>query len=107
MDWSTCTSDGIATIDCVPLFIMNIIYWGILLAGFVAAIVVIMGGIRFLTSGGDPKKLDLAKKTIGFAVLGLVLLLLSFFVINFIGSVTGVACLNINRYPLSFGTCGT
>ena len=106
MDWRTCSSNGVATISCIPIIILNFIYWGILLSGSIAVIVIIIGGIRFLVSGGDPKKLDQARKTIAFAVLGLVLVMLSFFIIKFMGSVTGVGCIDTTSFEFSFRTCG-
>ena len=105
MDWSTCIdASGVATINCIPLLIANFIFWGIMLSGSVAVIFIIIGGIRFVTSGGDSKKIEQARKTIVFSILGLFLIILSFFVVNIIGSITGVACINPAK-PLSFYTC--
>lgn len=104
MDWGACSYNGVATIDCIPPLIANLIYWLILLVGTIAVIFIIIGGIRFILSGGDSKKLEQAKKTVGFSVLGLLLVFLSFFIINFIAQITGIGCLNTN-WPLTFGTC--
>ncbi len=103
MNWS-CGKNGVATIGCIPILITNLIYWALLLAGSVGVIFIIIGGIRFLISGGDAKKLDQARKTIALAVLGLFLMFLSFFIINLIAGITGVGCLNAS-HPLSFKTC--
>lgn len=107
MKWSLCSSRGVATIDCIPLLIVNFIYWGIILGGSVAVIFIIVGGVRFILSGGDPKKLDQSKKTIGFAILGLFLIFLSFFIVNLIAQTTGVACISPNfpLDPIPFETC--
>lgn len=104
MDWKSCSYSGVATIDCLPPLIATFIYWLILLVGTIAVIFIIVGGIRFVISGGDPKKLDQAKKTIGFSILGLVLVFLSFFIINFIASTTGIGCIKASN-PLSFSSC--
>lgn len=97
-------ANGVATIDCIPPLIATLIYWLVLLVGTIAVIFIIIGGIRFILSGGDPKKLDQAKKTITFAVLGLILVFLSFFIVNFIAETTGIGCINTSM-PFSFGVC--
>ena len=104
MDWKACSYKGVATIDCIPPLIANLIYWLILLVGTIAVVFIIVGGIRFIISGGDAKKLDQAKKTISFSVLGLLLVFLSFFIINFIAGTTGIGCIKASK-PLSFSSC--
>lgn len=45
----------------------------------------IFGGIKWLISQGDKKQVETAQKTITYAIIGLVIVLLSFFIINLIG----------------------
>lgn len=104
MNWKSCSYQGVATIDCIPPIIANLIYWLILLVGTIAVIFIIIGGIRFIISGGDPKKIDQAKKTIGFSIAGLLLVFLSFAIINFIASTTGVGCIQASNI-LTFESC--
>lgn len=52
--------------------------------GFVAVIVIIFGAIRFTTSTGDPDKVKTARKTIIYGVIGLVVAILAFSIVNFI-----------------------
>lgn len=104
MDWSSCSYNGVATIGCIPPLIANLVYWLVLLVGTIAVIFIIIGGIRFIVSGGDAKKLEGARKTVVFAVLGLIIVFLSFFIVNFIASTTGIGCINTNR-PLTFSSC--
>jgi len=44
----------------------------------------ILGGVRWITSGGDKGKVASARSTLVAAVIGLVISLLAFFVVNFI-----------------------
>jgi len=44
----------------------------------------IWGGIRWITSGGDKGKVDQARSTLTAAIIGLVVALLSFFILNVI-----------------------
>ena len=55
--------------------------------GVVALISVIMliyGGIRYIISGGDSKKVTDAKNTLLYAIIGLVICFLSYAIINFV-----------------------
>lgn len=60
------------------------------LAGIVLFIYLIMGGFKYILSGGDPKAAEGAQKTITYAVGGLVLILLSYLILVLIGKITGV-----------------
>jgi hypothetical protein len=44
----------------------------------------ILGGIKYLTSGGDSKKVTDAKNTVLYAIIGLVVCFLSFAIVNFV-----------------------
>ena len=50
----------------------------------------ILGGISWITSGGDKEKLEKSRKTIIFAIIGLIIILLSVIVMNLIGDFLGV-----------------
>jgi hypothetical protein len=52
--------------------------------GFVAVVVIILGGVQYTTSAGDPGKVKKAKDTILYGIVGLVIALLAFAIINFI-----------------------
>jgi len=52
--------------------------------GFVAVIVIIFGGVTFMTSTGDPGKVKKGKDTILYGVIGLVIALLAYGIVNFI-----------------------
>lgn len=54
------------------------------LVGFVAVAVIIIGGISFITSQGDTNKVTKARNTILYGVVGLVVALLAFAIVNFV-----------------------
>ncbi len=60
---------------------LNIVYFA---AGVVAVIVIIISGFFFLTSAGQPEKITTAKKTILYAVVGLVVVICAFIITQFI-----------------------
>ena len=66
--------------------IFNVIFS---LMGIVAVIVIILGGFHFLTSTGDPAKIKKGKDTILWGVVGLVVVLFSFAIVNFILNALG------------------
>lgn len=52
--------------------------------GIVAVVVIIVGGVSYLTSQGDAGKVAKAKNTILYGVVGMMVALLAFAVVNFI-----------------------
>lgn len=52
--------------------------------GIVAVIVIIMGGVGYMTSSGDAGKVKKAKDTILYGVIGLIIVALSFAIVNFV-----------------------
>lgn len=69
------------TLDQSIISIINAII-GVL--GLVAVIVMIIGGINYMTSSGDAGKVKKAKDTILYGVIGLVICILSFAIVNFV-----------------------
>ncbi len=52
--------------------------------GIVAVIVIILGGVQYMTSTGDAAKVKKAKDTILYGIIGLVICVLAFAIVNFI-----------------------
>lgn len=52
--------------------------------GIIAVIMLIIGGIRYVISGGDSKKVTDAKNTVLYAIIGLVIAFLAFAIVNFV-----------------------
>jgi hypothetical protein len=70
-----CSGDGIfKTVTNVLLFII----------GAVAVIMLIIGGIRYTVSGGDSGAVTSAKNTILYAVVGIIVAILAFAIVNFV-----------------------
>lgn len=62
------------------------------IVGAVSVIMIIIGGLRYVTSGGNSASVSAAKNTILYAVVGIVIAILAYALINFvIGSFTGGA----------------
>lgn len=69
--------------------------WLLIAAVLLSLGFIIYGGLNYIMSQGDKTKLESARKTIIFAVVGLIVILLSFFVINLIGSALGVSFIDL------------
>lgn len=54
------------------------------IVGIIAVVMLIVGGIKYLLSGGDSKKVTDAKNTVLYAIIGLVVCFLSFAIVNFV-----------------------
>lgn len=59
--------------------------------GLISVIMLIFGGLRYITSGGDAKKVTDAKNTILYAIIGLIICVLSYAIVNFVLNTIGAA----------------
>lgn len=75
---------GGATSDDLPKLVQNIINVLLFIAGAVAVVVIIIGGLRYITSSGDQGSIKAAKDTILYAVIGLIVALLAFAIVRFV-----------------------
>ena len=60
-----------------------------IVAGIVAVIVIVIGGVRYTTSGGESSNIKAAKDTILYAVVGLVVIIMAAAITDFV--IKGVA----------------
>lgn len=67
--------------------ITNILKVVIGIAGLVAVVFIIIGGINYMTSTGDAGKIEKAKKTILYALIGLAVCALAFGIVNWAAGV--------------------
>jgi len=90
--WSsgTCVKDGIATIQGFECLYKNVLQVIVGLAGLVFFAMFLVGGFKYLTSGGDPKKAAAATSTLTSALIGLVGVIISWFILLFIKNFTGI-----------------
>ncbi len=83
------------------LGLSDIINFGISALFFIGIIVtlvfLIRGGIIWITSGGDKEKLDKARKTIIYAIIGIIVILLSFVIVSTVGSIMGISIFPFTR----------
>jgi hypothetical protein len=52
--------------------------------GIIAVIMIVYGGFRYITSGGDTTKITSARNTILYAIIGLIIVALAQFIVKFV-----------------------
>lgn len=75
------TSVGTQRIQDIVTFIINIFS---VIVGIVAVIMIIWGGFKYITSGGDSGNITSAKNTIIYAIIGLIIVALAQFLVKFV-----------------------
>jgi cytochrome bd-type quinol oxidase subunit 2 len=67
----------------------TIITWILGLSGAIAVLFLILGGLQYITSSGNKDKAEQAKQTILYAVIGLIVIALSFVIVAFVSQNVG------------------
>jgi hypothetical protein len=76
--------DGTVALTDIPVVIIHFIDFLTEIAGTVAVIFILYAGFQFITSGLNESAREEAKKTIQYAIIGLVVALLSWVIVNVI-----------------------
>lgn len=86
-DSDTClnSTDSLGVVETgVGVTVKGIIEILLTAAGFLAVLFVIIGGIRYMTSNGDPGKVKGAKDTITYAIIGLIVAITARLIVGFV-----------------------
>ena len=89
----------VATIQGLECLIANLFTVIITLIGLAAFVMLIVGSVRWLLSGGNSSNLDKARSTMTYAIIGIVVALSAFIVINLIAGFTGVDTIKTFSIP--------
>lgn len=81
-DYNKCMNGS--TTDGVLAKVKDILNVVFLVVGILAVIMIIVGGVFMMISAGDPGKIKRAKDTIMYSVIGLIITLLAFAIVNFV-----------------------
>jgi hypothetical protein len=74
----------------------NLLTLGLVVASIITFFILLTGGIKWITSGGDKEKLDQARGTITSAIIGLVIVFALWAILQLLGNVFGINLLRIN-----------
>lgn len=72
----------------------------------IALFLLLWGGIKWISSGGDKTKIEGARKTITYTIIGLILVFLSFFIVNLVTGIFGVPSVDMQPRASQEGLYG-
>ncbi len=98
---SSANATGVATIQGFECLIANIFIVFITVIGLAGFVMFIYASFRWLISGGDSKGTQAARSTMTYSVIGLVVALSAFIIINLIAEFTGINSIKSFRIPTS------
>lgn len=75
------TEDAKETVNGLVTTIINIFS---VIVGIVAVIMIVFGGFKYITSGGDSGNIQTAKNTILFAIVGLIIVAMAQIIVKFV-----------------------
>jgi hypothetical protein len=81
---ASCNTVGTDTEGSLNRLITKIVNIFSLIVGVVAVIMIIIGGFRYITSGGDSNNVGAAKNTILYAIVGLIIVALAQVIVKFV-----------------------
>lgn len=82
--------DQVANLDGQDGIFRVIVNTALYIIGALSVIMLIYGGIRYTISGGEQKNVEAAKNTILYAIIGIIVAVLAFAIVNFVlGSLIG------------------
>lgn len=84
-EWGDCvTPEGVPTLKCLEVVFGNIIFMSSALVIFILFVMFVIGAFRYLTSFGNPENVKKAQGTLKYALIGFVLFLSAYLILNLI-----------------------
>ncbi len=78
-------------VDATPkTVISNVINAILVFIGTLALLMIVVSGVMYVTSGGDSNRTETAKKYLMYSVIGLVVTLLAYVIVVFVGEALGL-----------------
>jgi hypothetical protein len=79
-----CNFNGVDANEKLNKIIAEVINFFSVIIGVVAVLMIIVGGFRYIISGGDTGNVTSAKNTILYAIIGLIIVVFAQFIVKFI-----------------------
>ena len=98
--WSDPNGQDPAQLGDLEVVFARVLTVALSLAGIAFFVMILIGGYRYLTAGDNPKNAEAAQKTLTFAVVGFVLVVASWLIIQIIEEFTG---LNLSVFQIDTG----
>ena len=89
--FAACNSSGNGVTLCegnvdVADIIVKVTKWVLGITGAVAVLLIIWGGFQYITAAGNEKRVESAKQTLTYAVIGLIVILLAQVIVTLVGN---------------------
>lgn len=78
---STATAEAESTVNRTIKYVVNLLSF---IVGIIAVIMIIVSGIKYITSSGDSNSVNSAKNTLLYAIVGLVVVALAQVIVRFV-----------------------
>lgn len=79
--YPTVQPTGLPTTADFGILLTRVINYFLGLVGLIAVLMLVIGGIRYITSGGNEQTIEKAKHTILYAIIGIVIVVLSYAIV--------------------------
>ncbi|MEN8253600.1 MAG: hypothetical protein ABFQ62_04465 [Patescibacteria group bacterium] len=89
----------VATIRGIECIIANILTVAVTIIGLGGFVMMIFGAFKYQISGGNSKGAESARNIITYAVIGLILALSSYFILNILAEFTGISLITRFEIP--------
>jgi hypothetical protein len=91
----------VATIQGLQCLLANVLAVFLTIVGIAAFLMLIVASFQILFSGGSSQTVEKAQKSVTFAVIGLIIALSAFIILNLVASFTGVNTILEFKIPSS------
>lgn len=93
------SAPDVLTINCLFVAAQNIINAALAFSGVVAIMLIIYSGIKYISSRGNQEAIEGARKTLTFALIGLIIIMFAFIFLRLIAFFTGVDVEQFTKPP--------
>lgn len=94
-----CVNGGVATIQGLGCMLANVLSVTLTLLGIAGFIMMIYAAFNMMIMGGNSQATEKSRSTITFAIVGVILALSSFIIINLISEFTGIEAIKNFSLP--------
>ena len=82
--WGSCVVDGVPTLKCLEVVFGNILIMSSAFIVLILFVMFVVGAFRYLTSFGNAEKVKKAQGTLRYALIGFILFVSSYLILNII-----------------------
>jgi hypothetical protein len=83
-------NQDVATLQGLQCLLANVLSVSLTLLGIIGFVMLVIGAIRWQVSGGNSQHVEKSKQTMTYALIGLIVALSSFIILNLVAEFTGV-----------------